>query len=156
MTVSLRCTKLDLFISLIIKHINVKFTDEEQASDAWNIMNGRYCDWRKMDVVVFSPVTDFREARCRDFDEDICSRDGFCNFMHVKPVPMCLIASPAEECDIERRKGEDERVVSDSVLGNLSASAPKTTSQVLASAELLCHDSHDDQCDKSWIEMPCN
>ena len=92
----------------MIGHVYVKFTDEEQASDALNIMNGRYYDGRKMEVE-FSPVTDFREARCRDFDEDTCSRGGFCNFMHVKPVPMCLIASLAEDCDIERRKEEDER-----------------------------------------------
>jgi splicing factor U2AF subunit len=31
-------------------------------------------------------VTDFKEARCRQFDEGVCSRDGFCNFMHSKSV----------------------------------------------------------------------
>jgi len=87
----------------MIGHVYAKFSDEEEASDALNIMNGRYYDGRRMDVE-FSPVTDFREARCRDFDEDTCSRGGFCNFMHIKPVPMCLIRSLESDCAEERRR----------------------------------------------------
>jgi len=87
----------------MIGHVYAKFSDEEEASDALNVMNGRYYDGRKMEVE-FSPVTDFREARCRDFDEDTCSRGGFCNFMHIKPVPMCLIRSLEEDCEEERRR----------------------------------------------------
>lgn len=30
-----------------------------------------------------SPVTDFREARCRQYDIGECNRGGFCNFMHL-------------------------------------------------------------------------
>lgn len=92
----------------MIGHVYAKFSDEEEASDALNIMNGRYYDGRKMEVE-FSPVTDFREARCRDFDEDTCNRGGFCNFMHIKPVPMCLIRSLDEDCEEERRRERAER-----------------------------------------------
>jgi len=35
-------------------------------------------------VPEYSPVTDFREARCRQFDETNCGRGGYCNFMHMK------------------------------------------------------------------------
>jgi len=92
----------------MIGHVYVKFEDEEEAADALNVMNGRHYDGRKMEVE-FSPVTDFREARCRDFDEETCGRGGFCNFMHIKPVPMCLIGSLQEDCDYERMKEEEER-----------------------------------------------
>jgi len=34
----------------------------------------------------FSPVTDFREATCRQYEENTCNRGGYCNFMHVKPI----------------------------------------------------------------------
>ena len=34
----------------------------------------------------FSPVTDFRESTCRQYEENICSRAGLCNFMHLKPI----------------------------------------------------------------------
>lgn len=29
---------------------------------------------------------DFREATCRQYEENSCSRGGYCNFMHVRPV----------------------------------------------------------------------
>jgi splicing factor U2AF subunit len=92
----------------MIGHVYCKFEDEEEAADALNIMSGRYYDGKQMEVE-YSPVTDFREARCRDFDEGSCARGGFCNFMHIKPVPNCLIRSLAEDCDYERRKEEDKR-----------------------------------------------
>ena len=92
----------------MIGHVYAKFSDEEEAADAKQILHGRYYDGRKMEVE-FSPVTDFREARCRDFDEDTCSRGGFCNFMHVKPVPMCLISSLEIDCEEERRREAMER-----------------------------------------------
>jgi splicing factor U2AF subunit len=37
-------------------------------------------------MVEFSPVTDFREATCRQYEEGTCGRGGYCNFMHVRPV----------------------------------------------------------------------
>ena len=94
----------------MIGHVYVKYTDEEMASDALENLNGRYYDGRLM-AVEYSPVTDFREARCRDYDEESCSRGGFCNFLHVKPVPMCLVRSleddAEEERRMERRRRED-------------------------------------------------
>ena len=86
----------------MIGHVYAKFTDEEEAADALHLMNARYYDGRKMEVE-YSPVTDFREARCRDFDEDTCSRGGFCNFMHIKPVPGCLLRSLEQDAEMERR-----------------------------------------------------
>lgn len=48
-------------------------------------MQGRYYAGKPI-VVEFSPVTDFREATCRQYEENNCSRGGYCNFMHVRPV----------------------------------------------------------------------
>lgn len=92
----------------MVGHVYAKFSDEEEAADALNIMNGRYYLGRRLEVE-YSPVTDFREARCRDFDEDTCRRGGFCNFMHIKPVPMCLIRDMEEDAEDERRREEMER-----------------------------------------------
>mmetsp|Transcript_76705 Transcript_76705/g.155744 ORF Transcript_76705/g.155744 Transcript_76705/m.155744 type:complete len:278 (+) Transcript_76705:185-1018(+) len=92
----------------MIGHVYCKFFNEEDASDAMQVMNGRFYDGRKMEVE-FSPVTDFREARCRDFDEESCSRGGFCNFLHAKPVPLTLIRSLEAESEIDRRREEEER-----------------------------------------------
>lgn len=92
----------------MVGHVYCKFFNEEDASDALHAMNGRYYDGRQMEVE-FSPVTDFREARCRDYDEDCCSRGGFCNFLHAKPVPLCLVRSLEADSEIERRREEDEK-----------------------------------------------
>ena len=93
----------------MVGHVYAKFSDEEEAADALNVMNGRFYDGRKMEVE-FSPVTDFREARCRDFDEETCRRGGFCNFLHIKPVPMCLIRDMEEDAEEERRRDELDRM----------------------------------------------
>eukprot|EP01018_Ginkgo_biloba_P018209 Gb_08695 [translate_table: standard] len=37
-------------------------------------------------IVDFSPVTDFREATCRQYEENTCNRGGYCNFMHLKKI----------------------------------------------------------------------
>lgn len=87
----------------MIGHVYANFRDEEMASDALQGLQGRYFDGRLLQVE-FSPVTDFREARCRDYDEEACARGGFCNFLHVKPVPMCLIRSLEEDADEHRRR----------------------------------------------------
>ena len=34
----------------------------------------------------FCPVTDFKDARCRQYEEAVCGRGGYCNFMHLKKV----------------------------------------------------------------------
>ena len=49
----------------MIGHVYVKYTDEEMASEALDNLNGRYYDGRLM-AEEYSPVTDFREAQCRD------------------------------------------------------------------------------------------
>jgi splicing factor U2AF 35 kDa subunit len=87
----------------MIGHVYANFRDEEMASDALQGLQGRYYDGRTLQVE-FSPVTDFREARCRDYDEESCARGGFCNFLHVKHVPICLIRSMEEDLEDERRR----------------------------------------------------
>lgn len=90
----------------MVGHVYAKFCQEEDAADALQVMNGRYYDKRIMEVE-YSPVTDFREARCRDFDEGSCARGGFCNFMHVKPVPIIMIQDLEDEGEDWRRDEED-------------------------------------------------
>eukprot|EP00485_Elphidium_margaritaceum_P013149 CAMPEP_0202694388 /NCGR_PEP_ID=MMETSP1385-20130828/8257_1 /ASSEMBLY_ACC=CAM_ASM_000861 /TAXON_ID=933848 /ORGANISM="Elphidium margaritaceum" /LENGTH=283 /DNA_ID=CAMNT_0049350221 /DNA_START=128 /DNA_END=979 /DNA_ORIENTATION=- len=64
----------------------VKFATEEQAHKALINLRGRYYCGRIVQAE-YSPVTDFREGRCRQFDEHNCLRGGYCNFLHLKSVP---------------------------------------------------------------------
>lgn len=73
-----------------------RYADEEAAQRAIVGLNGRFYGGRPL-IAEFSPVTDFREARCRQFDETSCNRGGYCNFMHLKHVPrahmkVCVVA----------------------------------------------------------------
>lgn len=92
----------------MIGHVYAKFSDEEEAADAIEKLRGRYYDGILLDCE-YSPVTDFREARCRDYDEETCSRAGFCNFLHVKPVPPALLRSLDDDAEAHRRAVAEER-----------------------------------------------
>lgn len=69
----------------MVGNVYIKFNKEEQAENALKALTGRFYAGRVLKVE-YSPVTDFREARCRQFDEDHCSRGSYCNFMHLRRV----------------------------------------------------------------------
>lgn len=65
----------------------VQYDSEDNCAKAFASLNGRYYGGRMLQAE-YSPVTDFREARCRQFEEQTCARGGYCNFMHLKPIPV--------------------------------------------------------------------
>lgn len=69
----------------LVGNIYVKYTDEEDAAKAQKSLYGRFYDGRVL-ICEFSPVTDFREAKCRQHDDGSCRRGGYCNFIHTKQV----------------------------------------------------------------------
>ncbi len=48
-------------------------------------MNGKLYNNNHI-LVEFSPVTDFGEAKCRQYIEGQCERGGYCNFIHPKHI----------------------------------------------------------------------
>lgn len=73
----------------MVGNVYVMFEDEEGCARALTALNGRFYAGRPI-MAEFSPVTDFTEARCRQYDEAQCGRGGHCNFMHVKPLSRSL------------------------------------------------------------------
>ncbi|KAM0838258.1 hypothetical protein ACQ4PT_061093 [Festuca glaucescens] len=69
----------------LIGNVYVSFREEDQAAKALQALQGRFYSGRPI-IAEFSPVTDFREATCRQFEEHNCNRGGYCNFMHVKEI----------------------------------------------------------------------
>ena len=67
----------------MIGNVYVKFSDEEEADVALKTLHGRFYAGRQLECE-FSSVTDFRDSRCRSFDQDFCNREVWCNFMHVR------------------------------------------------------------------------
>jgi splicing factor U2AF subunit len=69
----------------MLGNVYVKYHNEEEALNALQAMKGRFYAGRVL-TPEFSPVTDFREARCRQFEMNECGRGGNCNFMHLRRV----------------------------------------------------------------------
>ncbi|XP_052805711.1 splicing factor U2AF 35 kDa subunit-like isoform X2 [Mya arenaria] len=69
----------------LVGNVYVKFRYEEDAEKAVNDLNNRWFNGRPIHSEL-SPVTDFREACCRQYEMGECTRGGFCNFMHLKPI----------------------------------------------------------------------
>ena len=70
----------------IIGNVYIKFHTEEEAKMCLEDLNGKYYAGRII-YGEYCPVTDFREAKCRQYKEGNCDRGGYCNFMHLKHVP---------------------------------------------------------------------
>jgi splicing factor U2AF subunit len=69
----------------LVGNVYIKFYSEEDAEKAVNELNNRWFNCRPVHAEL-SPVTDFREACCRQYELGECTRGGFCNFMHLKPI----------------------------------------------------------------------
>jgi splicing factor U2AF subunit len=69
----------------LVGNVYVKYATEEDAQRAVTALVGRFYDGRRI-VGEFCPVTEFDQARCRQYDERNCGRGGYCNFLHFKAV----------------------------------------------------------------------
>merc|ERR1712025_343895 len=69
----------------LVGNVYIKFRYEEDAEKAVSELNNRWFNARPIHAEL-SPVTDFREACCRQYEMGECTRGGFCNFMHLKPI----------------------------------------------------------------------
>ncbi|KXN74402.1 RNA-binding domain-containing protein [Conidiobolus coronatus NRRL 28638] len=67
----------------LVGNIYARYKYEEDAGKAVEDLNERFYAGRPM-YAELSPVTDFREACCRQYENGECTRGGFCNFMHLK------------------------------------------------------------------------
>ena len=70
----------------MIGTVYVKFASESSAEACTQKISGRFYAGRLLQPE-YCPVTDFAEARCRQYDDAQCSRGGYCNFVHWKHVP---------------------------------------------------------------------
>lgn len=69
----------------LVGNVYIKFRHEEDAEKTVNAVNNRWYNGQPI-YAELSPVTDFRESCCRQYEMGECTRGGFCNFMHLKPI----------------------------------------------------------------------
>lgn len=67
----------------LIGNVYIRFRNEEAAGKAAEELNKRWYAGRPV-FAELSPVTDFRESCCRQYENGECNRGGYCNFMHIK------------------------------------------------------------------------
>ncbi|OLL26312.1 Splicing factor U2AF subunit [Neolecta irregularis DAH-3] len=87
----------------LIGNVYARFKYEDAAGKAVDALNSRWYAGRPI-YAELSPVTDFREACCRQYLQDDCVRGGFCNFLHPKqPSPVLK-----KELELSQRKYRKE------------------------------------------------
>ena len=80
---------LDNVAEHLVGNVYIKFRREQDAEKAVKMLNNRWFGGRPI-YAELSPVTDFWEACCRQYEMGDCPRAGFCNFMHLKPISNSL------------------------------------------------------------------
>lgn len=97
----------------MIGNVYAKFSSEEAAAKAFNTLAGKYYNGNLVQEE-YSPVVNFQECRCRQYEEGKCERGGFCNFLHLKNVSRSLKESLFSEMyerfpeyKIKKRKKSD-------------------------------------------------
>lgn len=71
-------------------NVYIRFEYEEQAANAVDYLNSKFYAGRPI-WAELSPVTDFEEACCRQYDLGDCNRGGVCNFMHLRRISHDLV-----------------------------------------------------------------
>ena len=71
----------------LVGNVYARFKYEEEAQKALEALNSRWYAARPV-YAELSPVTDFREANCRQNSEGSCTRGGMCNFMVLSEIPI--------------------------------------------------------------------
>lgn len=90
----------------LIGNVYARYDWEEEAQRAVEAINHKWYAGRPLSAEL-SPVTDFREACCRQNDQGECTRGGFCNFMHLRKPTRQLVKELQREQKVERKMFPD-------------------------------------------------
>jgi len=92
----------------LIGNVYARYDWEDEAQIAVDAFNQRWYAGRPL-FAELSPVTDFREACCRQNDMGECNRGGFCNFMHLKEPRSSLVRELHAQQRVERKLNPSAR-----------------------------------------------
>ncbi|KAN0061278.1 hypothetical protein ACQY0O_006124 [Thecaphora frezii] len=92
----------------LIGNVYARYHTEEDAANAVNNLNQRWYNGRPL-FAELSPVTDFREACCRQNETEECNRGGFCNFMHLRYPTQEVVRELRHQLAVENRRRKEER-----------------------------------------------
>ncbi|VDN05597.1 unnamed protein product [Thelazia callipaeda] len=108
----------------MLGNVYVKFLHESSANNAVESLNNRWFDGKPIHCEL-SPVYDFRDACCRQYENGECSRGGFCNFMHLKKVSTSL------KRKLDKETGKSQRKKTEKKYQKINENSSKKNDQVL-------------------------
>lgn len=91
----------------LIGNVYARYEWEDEAQRAVDGLNDKWYNGRPL-FAELSPVTDFREACCRQHETQECNRGGFCNFMHLRPASGSLVRQLHHELAVELRQKKEK------------------------------------------------
>lgn len=97
----------------IVGNVYVKYSDEDFAENAQKHTNGRFFNSKKIEAE-YSPVTDFLNAKCKQYIDGSCKRGGYCNYMHIKPLSMSFKKDLFAQMYVEHPEYREKRTRADS------------------------------------------
>ena len=80
----------------LIGNVYAKFNDEESASKAFNALAGKYYHSNLVDEE-YCPFINIKDCKCRKYEDGLCQRGAFCNFLHLKEINKSLLRSLKDE-----------------------------------------------------------
>ena len=80
----------------LIGNVYARYNDEESAEKAFNALAGKYYH-SSLVQEEYSPIISMKDCICRKYEEGICIRGAFCNFLHLKEVNKSLLRSLKDE-----------------------------------------------------------
>lgn len=97
----------------IVGNVYIKYSEEEYSENAMKHINGRFFNGKKINAE-FSPVTDFLNAKCKQYIDGSCKRGGYCNYMHIKPLSKSFKRDLFAQMYIEHPEYREKKVESES------------------------------------------
>ena len=74
----------------LIGNVYAKFYDEAAALKAYESLEGKYYH-SNLVVEEFSPIINIKDGRCFKYDDGLCEKGPYCNFLHFKEINKRLI-----------------------------------------------------------------
>ena len=80
----------------LIGNVYAKFCDEKAAANAYDNLQGKYYH---SDLVVeeYCPIINPKDGKCYKFEDGLCNKGPYCNFLHFKDISKSLIKSLKDE-----------------------------------------------------------
>lgn len=99
----------------LIGNVYARYESEDDAQHAIDALNRRWFNSRPI-FAELSPVSDFREACCRQNETNECNRGGLCNFMHLRHPTPELLRELQHELQVENRERRREKYAKESFM----------------------------------------